>query len=363
MAERLLDIASYQDVTDAGAVARTDVRGVIGKLSQGNTYLNPRAGQLLALRDAGLPVGGYHFGDPKVDAVTQARYFGNRLKSLGLLTDGSIFPAYDAENVPSDNPALRITWPNALTLNKHILIWRDVLRSEYGAGGLMVYGSESWWRSGMIDPNVWGDGDMWNWVANYNGRPGVLTLGWSHPQDAIHQWRSDAIRPGVTFPGINASGLDDNITLNGLTVGDLTIGGDDMAGFTAEDRQKLLDAADKITHQFTVTDDVRPVPLDEPDDVVGHVLSLRGLTIAMRDSGRIQGSSLAAVEGLVNRIAAGVTRLEQRAASGGMSEADRTALAADIAGRLPENVDTAQVVDAILGLEGTLSYRQRSATS
>jgi lysozyme len=297
MADRFIDIASYQDVTNGAAVASTGVKGAWIKLTGETGYENPkRVQQIDSLRNAGLAVGGYHFGDPRIDAIGQARHFGNDARARGVLEEGSLFPMFDAENAG-------FTW-TAGGLNTYIRVWRDVLRAEFGVLDFLVYGSESWWCNGMIDPDVWGDDHAWNWVANYNDRPGQLTLGWSHPQDALHQWRSDA----VPFPGIVSDGLDDNVTLRGHTRESLTIG-DTVPNISQSDLDKLLAAADKITHLFDPTDDDRPLPIATADDLAGHVLSIRGLQEKMRNAEAIDRVSIAATEGLCNQILAALQNL------------------------------------------------------
>lgn len=299
MADTFIDIASYQSVTDAPAVARTGTAGAWVKLTGELGYENPKRDQQVnSLRNAGLAVGGYHFGDPRVDPVVQARHFGRDATRLGLFKPGSLFPMFDAENSES----VGLKWSSPAQLNNHIAVWESVLRSEFGMRDYLVYGSESWFTSRWIDPRVWGDDHAWNWVANYNGRPGVLTLGWSHPQDALHQWRSD----GVPFPGISASGLDVNVALRGHTRASLTIGneGDWLMSLTNEEQRELLDAARKLTTLFSPTDDDRPLPIGTRDDIPGHILSVRGLQEKMRNAQAGDRKSIAAIEGIVNQLLA-----------------------------------------------------------
>lgn len=242
---RFLDIASHQSVTAASAVAGTDVEGVWVKLTGELGYENPsRFQQIDSLRNAGLAVGGYHFGDPRVGAADQARHFGNDAQARGVLNEGSLFPMFDAENVP---PVLM--WASPAQLNRYIREWRDVQRGEFGVIDFLVYGSESWFTSGWIDPDVWGDDHAWNWVANYNGMPGRLRS-WNHPQDALHQWRSNAI----PFPGIVASGLDDNVALRGHTRDSLTIGDTDMNLTDVIGYRKRADGTPDMTSPISVQD-------------------------------------------------------------------------------------------------------------
>lgn len=296
MADTFIDIASYQSVTDAGAVARTGIAGAWVKLTGELGYENPkRVQQVESLRAAGLAVGGYHFGDPRVDPVVQARHFGADAEARGVLDEGSLFPMFDAENAES----VGLRWSSPAQLNHYIGVWSSVLRSEFGGLDFLVYGSESWFTSGWIDPDVWSDDHAWNWVANYNGRPGILTLGWNHPQDALHQWRSD----GVPFPGISANGLDVNVALRGHTRESLTIG-ENVPNISPTDLDKLLAAAEKVTHNYKVTDGTpaRPLPLDVADDVVGHVMSERARLEQFIEGWRLMNTAVANIETLANQI-------------------------------------------------------------
>lgn len=303
---RFLDIASYQTVTDADAVAAAGVDGVWVKLTGEQGYENPRRFQQIdSLRAAGVAVGGYHFGDPRVDATQQARHFGNDAAARGVLAAGSLFPMFDAE----DSPSQGLVWSSAAQLNDYFGVWDSVLRSEFGVEDTMIYGSESWFTGRKIDPRVWGSDRIWHWIANYNGRPGALTLGWSHPQDALHQWRSDA----VPFPGIVAGGLDDNVPLRGHTRESLTIG-DDVPNVPQDVLDKLLNAAEKITHEYRVTDGdpARPLALDVPDDLPGQVMSGRARLEQFIVGWRGTNTGVANIETLINQVADGVVRIEQR---------------------------------------------------
>lgn len=331
MADTFIDIASYQSVTDAGAVARTGIAGAWVKLTGELGYENPKRDQQVnSLRDDGLAVGGYHFGDPRVDPAVQARHFCTDAQRLRLLDEGSLFPMFDAENAES----VGLRWSSPAQLNHYIGVWSSVLRSEFGGLDYLVYGSESWFTSGWIDPDVWSDDHAWNWVANYNGRPGVLTLGWNHPQDALHQWRSD----GVPFPGISANGLDVNVALRGHTRESLTIG-ENVPNISQTDLDKLLTAAEKVTHLFTVTDDDRPLPIGSPDDLAGHVLSLRGLQERMRNAEAIDRVAIANIETVVNQILNGQTTGPQVTLTDAQAQAGFESLGAQLAAQSGEALE------------------------
>ena len=130
---------------------------------------------------------------------------------------------------------------------------------------------------------------------------------------------------------------------------------DDMANFSDADKAALLAAAEKITHLFNPTDDDRPLPIGSPDDLVGHVLSIRGLQEKMRNAQAIDRVAIANIETVVN---ANGTKLDALAV-GGIDETEIAELADMIAAKLPENVDTKAVINALLGVQGTVTYRPR----
>jgi GH25 family lysozyme M1 (1,4-beta-N-acetylmuramidase) len=211
--EHLIDISVYNAVNDWDAVRVNGIVGASIKVSQQVNYLNPACGaQVAGARGAGIAAGGYHFGDPRVSAAQQAKFFVDNARPFGLFDDGALAPMYDAENWEGGG----LIWPNPKTLNAHIAEHIRVVREETGVRRHLVYGSLSWWQSKWIDPDVWADDDVLLWVAVYNGQPGDLQ-GWDHPNDALHQHTSSGIVTGI--PGR----VDKNTTLRGRRIGDLVI--------------------------------------------------------------------------------------------------------------------------------------------
>ncbi|MET1074340.1 MAG: glycoside hydrolase family 25 protein [Umezawaea sp.] len=216
--EHLIDISVYNSVNDWNAVRADGIVGASIKVSQQVNYLNPACGaQVAGARGAGVAPGGYHFGDPRVNAAQQAQFFVDNARRFGLFDDGALAPMYDAENWEGGG----LVWPSPQVLNNHIAEHIRVVRQETGVARHLVYGSLSWWQSRWIDPDAWADEDVLLWVAVYNGQPGYLQ-GWSHPNDALHQHTSEGIVSGI--PGR----VDKNVTLRGRRIGDLVNGGNDM---------------------------------------------------------------------------------------------------------------------------------------
>lgn len=222
--DHLIDIAVFNEVRDWDKVAEDGIKGASIKVSQQVNYLNPLAGQQFAgAQRVGIAAGGYHFGDPRVSAARQASYFVANARGLGAFRQGALAPMYDAENWEGGG----LIWPNPKTLNEHIAEHIRVVREETGVLEHLVYGSLSWWLDGWIDPDIWGDEHVLNWIAVYNGDPGNLSTSgrsWSHPNDALHQHTSSGIVPGVV------GRVDKNTTLRDRRIADLTIGNteDDM---------------------------------------------------------------------------------------------------------------------------------------
>lgn len=332
--EHLIDISGYNAVTDWNAVRANGIVGASIKVSQQVNYLNPLCGvQAAGARAAGVAPGGYHFGDPRVSAADQARYFVEHASPHGLFDDDALAPMYDAENWEGGG----LVWPSPKVLNDHIAEHIRVVREETGVRRHLVYGSLSWWGS-WIDPDLWADDDVLLWIAVYNGDPGNLQ-GWDHPNDVLHQHTSSGIVPGI--PGQ----VDKNVTLRGRRIGDLVIKQqeDNMAGsddFNDVEEDRVLAAAGKQLDDYRVTDggpgDVRPddYPLDRPDDQLGHTLTMRAWQQRHIGLSKSMNSGVARVETVVNGNAAADVRIE---ASLARIEAALTSLA--VGGQTQEGFD------------------------
>jgi GH25 family lysozyme M1 (1,4-beta-N-acetylmuramidase) len=238
----LIDIASYNTVTDWNAVHADGIVGASIKVSQATNYLNPlRTEQVVGARRAKVAPGGYHFGDPRVGATEQARFFVNNAKPLGLFDEDALAPMYDAENWEGGG----LLWAGRTQLSTHIREFVKVVHGETGARRVLVYGSLNWWQIRWLVPEDWAvDGvEVLNWIAVYNGQPGNLQ-GWSHPLDAVHQHTSKGLVPGV------AGDVDKNVTLRDRQLGALVLGGgdDDMA--TSDERLTAIES--KLDRILTV---------------------------------------------------------------------------------------------------------------
>ena len=226
MSDYGIDVSSYNTITDWTAVKGAGNTWAWAKATQGSGYTNPLfASQMVSGRDAGLAMGAYHFPDPRVSVATQVMRFVAAAKPSGAFADGAMLPMLDLENDTADE----IVW-SAQGANTFIPAFRDALRAATGVAELCVYGPESWWQDGFLDPSQWVDDHVYLCAAQYTGEPGQL--GWSHPRLAVHQYTDKAPTPGATKP-TDRSVILAPYTLHQLRVGAVPLAGedDDMAGF------------------------------------------------------------------------------------------------------------------------------------
>lgn len=229
-----VDVSGYNTITDWAKVKGAGNSWAWSKATQGSDYTSPLfASQLAGGAAAGLVMGAYHFPDPRVSPATNVAHFVAVAKARGAFQDGALLPMLDLENSPGDG----ITW-SAAGANGFIPAFRDALRAATGQQLLCVYGPESWYASGFLQPSLWADNGVFLAAAQYSGQPGQL--GWSHQRLAIHQYTDSAPTPG-------AAGLTDrSVIVGGWTLADLTIGGDMALDPNDPVVQKLLAGADAV---------------------------------------------------------------------------------------------------------------------
>lgn len=183
-------------------------------------------------------------------------------------------------------------------------------------------------------------------VANYDNVRSI-------PEGAIGKQFADPGMPGVGghydlsvvadfWPGVD--GTFDNPSKTPTDQGGL------MANLTEAEQREILAAARKITTEYDPTADDRPLSIGTADDVVGHVLSVRGLQEKMRNAQATDRKVLA-------DTALAVARIEQRGASGGLTGTDLTALATQIADQV-EGATTQQIANALQQVNGQITFRQ-----
>ncbi|GGM39474.1 hypothetical protein GCM10012275_07930 [Longimycelium tulufanense] len=278
-----IDVSSWNDVADWGAVRGHNITYASVKLTQGDYYRNPKArSQVDGARGAGVRAGGYHFADPDNTVEANVDAFVRMGRELGVFESGSLLPMLDVEHSPTD----QIYW-DAGKANSFIPEWIRVFRETTGIRKVAVYANLNFWRT-MLRPDEWTDEDVFVWLALYNGQPGD-TGGYWHPRLGLHQHTSRGTVRGV--PG----NVDRNVTVNGVELDHLTLG----------------EAAPVPTPE--------PPPTPRPDDwesyriqwgdTLSGIAAARGTTVA----------ELAARNGIAdpNRIFAGQVIQVPRSGSGG----------------------------------------------
>lgn len=232
MSDYGIDVASFNTITDWSAVRGAGNSWAWSKATQGSGYTNPLfASQMASGQSAGLAMGAYHFPDPRVSVATQVRHFVTVASARSAFDLGSMLPMLDMENDPADG----IEWSSG-GANSFIPVFRDALREATGQQLLCVYGPESWWATGFLNPALWADEHVMLCAAQYSGRPGQVD--WSHPRLAVHQYTNKAPTPGAT-------GLTDrSVILAPYTLNQLTIGGSESADTATEDDDMLTAIVD-----------------------------------------------------------------------------------------------------------------------
>lgn len=207
-----VDVSAYNTISNWSSV-RTVNSWAWAKATQGSGYTSSAfAAQMAGGQKAGVAMGAYHFPDPRVSVATNVAHFVSIARSSGAFAKGAFLPMLDMENSAGDG----ITW-SAAGANGFIPAFRDALRSATGVQQLCVYGPESWWASGFLQPGRWADSNVFLCAAQYSGVPGQL--GWSHPRLAVHQYTDAAPTPGAATP------TDRSVILPPFTLSQLTIGG------------------------------------------------------------------------------------------------------------------------------------------
>jgi len=150
-----VDVSSWQSwmtQSDFTTLAKSGVKYVVVKLTEGTTYSNPYAAQEISYaKNAGLKVAAYHYVDNPNNITAEARYFAARADALGLPI--STVMIEDAEGTSSGYNWTSASSTFAKTLN--------------GAGfaNVRYYCSLSWVTSGVMNATTLGATNMW--IAQY----------------------------------------------------------------------------------------------------------------------------------------------------------------------------------------------------
>jgi lysozyme len=186
-----IDVSRYQGEIDFDAVARSNVRFVFCKATEGVTAIDPMfAANWSALAATPLLRGAYHFSRPgggDVGARAQAQHFAD---VVGDLTGPrTLPPALDIETDGGLEPAAVIDWVRAFVSHAEQLfrremiiytgaLWRAILNNPI----VPELGTRMLWtaRYGMQQPdvpNTWARWDFWQFTDGVRGEvqmiPGV----------------------------------------------------------------------------------------------------------------------------------------------------------------------------------------------
>lgn len=159
MSKIVIDVSAYQDssLSFFKTKKKQGAASAMVKLTEGTTYLNPKAGaQVANAYKVFGSVGAYHFFHGR--GAAEAAYFVAWAKKLGL--DKSTVMAIDVE-------ATDLPWATTTQVNiflKYLI--------AHGYKNVVTYGSGSWFTSGRIKRSALVDNHIW--VAAYQtDRPGV----------------------------------------------------------------------------------------------------------------------------------------------------------------------------------------------
>lgn len=154
-----IDISSHNgiiSVAEFNSLKQQGIQGVVVKLTEGTSYINPYASSQIAnARAAGIKVSAYHYAHytSAVGAQEEARYFANAARSFGL--EASTVMVNDMEESSMVN-----------NINNNVQAWQDEMRRQ-GYSNLIHYTMASWLdiRGGQVDTARFGINNFW--VAHY----------------------------------------------------------------------------------------------------------------------------------------------------------------------------------------------------
>lgn len=161
------DVASYQrdDAQFFEALKNNGVKAVFVKLTEGTTYINPKAqNQINNAKSAGLKVHAYHYAhfNNQAQAESEANFFTNTAKQMGL--NYNSFMSLDYEE-----PSLVVK--NTANCNAFLT---QVMNNGFHL--VNCYSSASWFKNGIINVDQLGTSNYW--VASYGTDcPGVDKTG------------------------------------------------------------------------------------------------------------------------------------------------------------------------------------------
>ncbi|MBO0477351.1 SH3-like domain-containing protein, partial [Vagococcus sp. DIV0080] len=177
-----VDVSSHQGeitVQDYLKMKGQGVTGVVVKLTEGTSYINPFAySQIRNAQTAGLKVSAYHYSwfVNKKTAEAEARYFAQVAQQNGL--DINTVMVNDAEEQSTNNG----------NLTQNSLYFMETLNKEFGFKQVVHYSMASWFTTKILDMSKLG-GDKASWKAQFPFVPSKDNL--LHTESSAWQWSSD----------------------------------------------------------------------------------------------------------------------------------------------------------------------------
>lgn len=239
---------SFIDVSSHNATITVDqyrmmkgygIKGVVVKLTEATTYLNPFAqSQIQNALAAGLKVSAYHYSHytSTASAQAEARYFASKAQLLNLPKETVMVS--DIEESKMSNSSL----------NANTKAFKEMLNS-LGYNNVAYYLSRSWLSEagGVFNVNQFGKNNIW--VAQYPYTP-TASQNWNNDYSSW-QWSSDFYFPGIAHP------FDINTDYTGLFTGN---GWDGSVNVTGKTTIKDIDGKENMMNLSATVDSGRFIP-------------------------------------------------------------------------------------------------------
>lgn len=174
----VLSVDQYKTLKNAG------VTGVVVKLTEGTSYVNPLAeGQINNAKKAGLKVSAYHYSwhSNNAQAKLEAEYFAQAANRLGLAKSTVMVNDIEDPKIfgKADHNATSLAFQKRL--------------NELGFGNVTHYVGAYWITSGAISPDKLGYKNLW--VAAY---PYQINTQQQYANYGAWQWSSKLTVPGLS---------------------------------------------------------------------------------------------------------------------------------------------------------------------
>lgn len=207
-----IDISSHNGYISTDSFIRMKsegVKGVVVKISEGTSYVNPQArSQIANAKQAGLVVSGYHYSHfASADrAVAEANYFANNAYALGLTSNDLLV------NDSEENAILAL---NSKFINTYLHdVFKDTLNTRGFKKVKMYTGLHNFNTHFNMSPK-----DVW--VASYYYTPGNIARNkfsnfsaWQFTDNYVFQGVSGRFDANVDYDGMFTKSTSSNNTSN-----------------------------------------------------------------------------------------------------------------------------------------------------